>query len=83
MAFISATFQNNYGASRKWIIWDTGIDPSAPKVLFNDYLDVGASTSALQLQQDDGGVQAHAQYQRSDGATTSVDVSDGDTVQMT
>jgi hypothetical protein len=82
MPFISASFQNSYGASRKWTIWDTGIDPSSPKVLFNDYLDVGAITPAFQLQQDAGGVQGHAQYQRSDGALTSVDVSDGDTVQM-
>jgi hypothetical protein len=82
MAFISASFQNSYGASRKWTIWDTGIDPSAPKVLFDDYLDAGAITSAFQLHQDDGGIHGHAQYQRSDGALTSVDVSDGDTVQM-
>ena len=82
MAFISATFQNNFGASRKWTIWDTGIDPNAPSVIFNDYLDVNASTPSLQLHQDDGGADGHAQYQRSDGPLTSVDVSAGDTVQM-
>jgi hypothetical protein len=82
VAFISASFQNNFGASRKWTIWDLGIDPNAPAVIFNDYLDVNASTPALQLHQDNGGTQGHARYQRSDGPLTEVDVSDGDTVQM-
>jgi hypothetical protein len=82
MAFITAKFQNNYSASRKWTIWDTGIDPNAPLVIFDDYLDVDALTPPLQLHQDEGGTQGHARYQRSDGALTVVDVSDGDTVPM-
>jgi hypothetical protein len=82
MAFITATFQNNYSASRKWTIWDTGVDPSAPLVVFDDYLDVNALTPPLQFQQDSGGIQGHAQYQRSDGAPAMVNVSDGDTVLM-
>jgi hypothetical protein len=79
---ISAQFQNNFNASRKWTVWDVGIDPNAPAVLFDDYLDVNALTPPLQLQQDAGGIQGHAQYQRSDGPVTAINVSDGDIVLM-
>ena len=82
MAQISVTFQNNYSESRKWVIYDTGIDPTTPSLIFNDYLDINAATPPLQLQQDADGYQGHALYQRSDGAATNVDASDGDTVMM-
>lgn len=82
MATITATFKNDYGESRKWTILDVGIDPVTPKLLFQDYLDKDQPTPALQLHQDDGGIQGHAQYQRSDGSPTNVDVSDGDVVSM-
>jgi len=82
MTFVSATFTNNYSASRFWTISDTGIDPNHPKVIFNDYLDVNDSTPVLQLRKDYGGTQGHAQYQRSDGQVTAVDVTDGSVVGM-
>ncbi len=71
MPNISATFVNNYGDSRQWAIWDTGIDPNSPKLLFNDYLAPDASTQ-LSLYSGDG-IYGSAQYQRSDGAPTLVD----------
>jgi hypothetical protein len=82
MATITATFQNNYSESRKWTIWDVGIDPASPKLLFDDYLDKDQDIAPLTLHQDDGGIQGHARYKRSDGALTDVDVSSGDIVQM-
>jgi len=80
LATISATFTNNSGSSRKWVILDIGRDPNAPPVLFDDYLDPGQATQALSLYSDIDG--AKALYQRSDGAPTNVNVSDGDNVQM-
>lgn len=80
MATISSTFVNGYSESRKWIILDLGRDPFAPPVLFNDYLDPDQSTPPLTLYTD--GFQGRAQYQRSDGAPTNVDVSDGDSIRM-
>ena len=82
MATVSIKFENDFGDSRKWAIWDTGIDPNAPRLLFDDYLDGGASAGPFALHQDDGGVQGHARYQRSDGPATNIDVSDGDVVSM-
>jgi hypothetical protein len=78
---MTVTFQNNYGASRKWTIWDTGIDPNAPAIIFNNYLDVNAVTGPLTVY-DLGAGQGKAQYQRSDGPLFAIDVSDGSTVPM-
>ena len=80
MATISATFKNDYGDSRKWVILDLGRDPNAPPVIFSDYLEPDQTTPPLGLYSD--GFAAHAQYARSDGAPTNVDVNDGDTVSM-
>ena len=80
MADVTATFTNGYGESRKWVIVDSGRDPNAPPVLFNDYLDPDGLTPSLTFYSD--GFGAHAQYQRSDGAPTNVDVADGDNVRM-
>ncbi len=71
MANISATFVNNYSDSRQWAIWDTGIDPNSPKLLFNDYLAAGASTQQSLYSAD--GIYGSAQYQRSDGPVQVVD----------
>lgn len=80
MPDITATFVNNSGQSRKWIVLDIGRDPNAPQVIFNDYLDVDQSTGALTLYSD--AFHGQAQYQRSDGPPTNIDVRDGDTVSM-
>ncbi|HEY1656503.1 MAG TPA: hypothetical protein VGF86_15480 [Candidatus Tumulicola sp.] len=80
MPDISATFTNKYSESRKWVIVDTGRDPNSPPIVFNDYLEPDQSTAQLTLYSD--GFGGHAQYQRSDGAVTNVDVSDGDNVAM-
>lgn len=81
MAEISATFTNNYGESRQWAIWDTGIDPNSPKLLFNDYLAPGASTAQNLYSAD--GIYGSARYQRSDGAAQVVDsITDGSQVSM-
>ncbi len=80
MPDITATFVNDYGQSRKWVVLDIGRDPNAPPVIFNDYLDVGQSTGALTVYSD--GYHGQAQYQRSDGPLTNIDVNDGDTISM-
>jgi hypothetical protein len=71
MANITATFVNGYGDSRQWAIWDTGIDPNSPKLLFNDYLAPGDSTQQSLYSAD--GIYGSARYQRSDGAPQVVD----------
>jgi hypothetical protein len=83
LATISVVFKNDYSDSRKWTIWDVGIDPSSPKILFDDYLDKDASTQPLAFHQEDGGVHGYARYKRSDGPATDLTVSDGDIVSMT
>lgn len=81
MATMQVTFTNGTDSSRAWVIWDTGIDPNAPKQLFADYLDAGASTDALSLYSD--GTYGQAAYQRSDGPLQNVsDVTDGSNVSM-
>lgn len=78
MAVISAKFVNTYGSSRKWTIWDTGIDPNDPKIVFDDYLDVNQETPALELH-DIGAGHGQVQYKRSDGnLIVGVEVSDGE-----
>ena len=82
MPQIAATFQNNYGESRKWVIVDVKRDPNAPPVVFNDYLEPNQATSPLNLYSDDG-IYGEATYQRSDGAPTHVDsITDGTQVSM-
>ena len=78
MGEINVTFTNNTSDSRHWDIADLGIDPNYPKLIFSDYLDAGASTSALAVN-DTGTIE----YKRSDGPTQVVDnLHDGDTVRM-
>ena len=82
MATIGATFRNDYGSSRQWVIWDVGRDPNSPPVIFNNYLEPGQSTDLLSLYSSDG-VYAAALYQRSDGAPTNVDsITDNSQVSM-
>ena len=82
MANISASFKNDYGDSRRWVIVDTGRDPNSPPTLFDDYLDPGAATPSLQLYSADG-TYGQVTYQRSDGAATVADdITDGTTVSM-
>jgi len=82
VATISATFRNDYGESRKWVIVDTSRDPNSPPVIFNDYLDPGQSTPSLGLYSSDG-TYGEVTYQRSDGAPTlSSSITDGSTVGM-
>jgi hypothetical protein len=81
MASISVTFRNNTDASAKWTIFDTGIDPANPALVFSDYLDKDASTVALPIYADDFGA-GHVQYQGGSGAQQLADVRDGDTVAM-
>jgi|GEM_PF-6496671 hypothetical protein len=80
MPDISATFSSDYSESRKWVIVDTGRDPNAPPVVFDGYLEPNGVTPPIALYSD--GFGAHVTYQRSDGAPTNVDVSDGDAVRM-
>jgi hypothetical protein len=81
MGSIQVTFTNNTDNSRAWAIWDTGIDPNAPKQIFSDYLDAGASTASLTLYSD--GSYGQAAYQRSDGPLQNAsDVTDGSNVEM-
>ena len=81
MATLQATFTNNYGQSRHWYIWDVGIDPGAPKLIFDGYLDNAQSTDPLTLYSD--GFHATAQHQRSDGPLmTDSNISDRDNVSM-
>jgi len=82
MPQIAATFQNNYGESRKWVIVDVKRDPNAPPVIFNDYLEPNQVTNPLSLYSDDG-IYGEVTYQRSDGAPTVVDsITDGSQVSM-
>jgi hypothetical protein len=82
MATISATFLNDYGQSRKWVIVDSGRDPNSPPVIFNDYLDPNQATDSLSLYSDDG-IYGQVTYQRSDGAPTVADnITDGTQVRM-
>jgi anti-sigma regulatory factor (Ser/Thr protein kinase) len=82
MGQVNATFKNNYGDSRAWVIKDYGIDPNAPRVIFSDYLGPDDATAALGLYSSDG-VYGKASYQRSDGAETMVDdITDGSEVRM-
>jgi hypothetical protein len=82
MPDIQVTFTNNTSDSHACSILDIGIDPNAPKQLFSDYLDAGASTAALALHSDDG-IYGHAAYQLSGGAIQNVpDITDGTNVEM-
>lgn len=82
MPNISASFSNDYGESRSWVIVDSGRDPNNPPVIFNDYLDPGQATQSLQLYSTDG-IYGQVTYQRSDGAPTVADnITDGATVSM-
>ena len=82
MAEIGVSFRNDYGSSRRWVIVDSGRDPNAPPTIFDDYLDVGQSTSTLTLYSADG-IYGQVTYQRSDGAPTVADsLTDGTTVGM-
>lgn len=81
MAQITATFQSDYSESRHWTIVDVGIDQNSPLGIFDGYLASGDVTGPLQLYSEDG-LHGLAMYQRSDGAPTRVDVSDGDQVKM-
>jgi hypothetical protein len=81
MPNINATFCNNVGESRLWVIKDYACDPNAPAEIFRGYLDAGACTDSLSLCSNDG-IYGRISYQRSDGPEQMVDVSNGDTVQM-
>jgi hypothetical protein len=78
MTDIAASFQNDYGESRRYVIVDRGRDPNSPPVIFNDYLDAGQATQPLALHSS-----GQVIYQRSDGAPTNIDsISDGDVISM-
>jgi hypothetical protein len=78
---MQVTFTNNTDSSHGWTIVDVGIDPNAPKQIFNDYLDAGASTGALTVYSD--GSYAHVAYQRAGGSVQDVpDITDGTNVSM-
>lgn len=78
MGDISATFTNNYGESRRYMIVDMGRDQYNPPVIFDDYLDRDQTTDWLTLH-DEGRVM----YQRSDGPQQVEDnIRDGDNVRM-
>lgn len=82
MADISVAFENTYGESRQYAIWDMGRDPNSPPVIFNDYLAPGQVTSTLPLYASDG-IYGRALYQRSDGPQQVVDsITDGSNVRM-
>jgi hypothetical protein len=82
MPQIQATFTNDTDASHLWLIVDVGIDPNAPKQLFNDYLDAGASTAPLPLNSEDG-IYGHAAYTSAGGQILDCpDLTDGTNVQM-
>ena len=81
MANINATFCNNYSDSRLWVIKDYACDPNAPPFIFSGYLGAGDCTGSLSLCISDG-IYGRISYQRSDGPEQMVDVSNGDTVQM-
>jgi len=78
MADISASFRNDFGESRRYIIVDRGRDPNSPPVIFDSFLDVSQATQALTLHSN-----GQVTYQRSDGAPTLVDnINDGDVISM-
>jgi hypothetical protein len=77
---ISATFTNNYGESRHYTIWDIGRDPNQPPVIYDGDLDGNQATDLLALHGE--GSYGRARYQRSDGAATTVDVTDGSNIDM-
>ena len=82
MANINASFCNNYGESRLYVILDIKRDPNAPPEIFRGYLEPGQCTDTLSIYTGSD-VWGSVIYQRSDGAPTTVDViNDGDTVQM-
>ena len=82
MADISATFSNDYGESRRFVIVDIGRDPNNPPGIFDGYLEPGQSTQSLTLYSADG-IYGKVSYQRSDGAITVVDnISDNSAVSM-
>jgi hypothetical protein len=78
---ISATFKNNYGQSRRWVVVDTGRDPNSPPTIFDGYLDAGQATASLAVYSSDG-IYGNVTYQRSDGAPTVTSVTDGSEVRM-
>jgi hypothetical protein len=80
MGDISVMFHNNYGESRHFMIWDMGRDPNSPPLIFDGYLDKDQKTDWLTVYAD--GAWGKVLYQRSDGAATNVDVSNGDDVAM-
>jgi hypothetical protein len=81
MANVNATFCNNYGESRLWVIKDYACDPNVPPVIFSGYLGGGDCTDSLSLCSADE-LYGKISYQRSDGPEQMVDVSNGDQVQM-
>ena len=82
MPNIAATFRNDCGQSRRWMIVDLGRDPNSPPIIFNDFLDKDESTQELRVFSDDE-IFGRIMYQRSDGPQQVVDVSNGDLVRMT
>ena len=82
MASISASFCNNFGDSRLYVIVDAKRDPNAPPEIFRGYLEPNQSTDVLSLYSGDDSW-GQVIYQRSDGAPTVVDtITDGSTVSM-
>jgi hypothetical protein len=80
MSDIKVTFTNHYGESRHYTIWDEGRDPNQPPVVFDGYLDSGQATDWIELHGE--GSYGRVKYQRSDGAATTVDVTDGNNYDM-
>ncbi len=82
MADINASFCNNYGESRLFVIWDLKRDPNAPPEIFRGYLEPSQCTNVLSLYAGDD-LWGQVAYQRSDGAQNVVDtITDGSTVSM-
>jgi hypothetical protein len=82
MAYVNATFCNNYSESRLFVIWDQKRDPNAPPEIFRGYLDPNQCTDSLSIYTGDD-LWGQVVYQRSDGAQTVVDtITDGSTVNM-
>ncbi len=80
MSDINVTFTNNYGESRHFQIWDVGRDPNQPPEVFDGYLDENQTTDWIALHGD--GSYGRVMYKRSDGAATTLDVTDGNNVDM-
>ncbi len=82
MGYVNASFCNNYGDSRLYVIWDLKRDPNAPPEIFRGYLDPNQCTDTLALYAGDD-LWGEVLYQRSDGAQNIVDsITDGSTVSM-